>query len=41
MGVTLVTRHIEPDFPEIVLGVGLFAVAPSFLRAPEHRNAVQ
>ena len=32
---------IEPDFLKVILGVGLFVVAISFLRAPEHKDVVR
>lgn len=35
---TAVAGVVEPDFLKIALGVGLFAVAASFLRAPEHQD---
>lgn len=36
-----VAGSIEPDILKIVLGVGLFAVALSFLRAPEHKDVAR
>jgi hypothetical protein len=36
-----VAGWIEPDILKVVLGVGLFAVALSFLRAPEHKDVVR
>lgn len=36
-----VAGSIEPDILKIVLGVGLFAVALSFLHAPEHKDVVR
>jgi uncharacterized membrane protein YfcA len=33
---TWVAGSIDPEFLKVILGVGLFAVALSFLRAPEH-----
>lgn len=33
--------YIQPDFLKIILGVGLFAVALSFLRAPEQKDVVR
>lgn len=38
---TWVSGWIEPDVLKVVLGVGLFAVAASFLRAPEHKDIVR
>lgn len=38
---TWVAGSIEPDILKVVLGVGLFAVALSFLRVPEHRDVVR
>jgi uncharacterized membrane protein YfcA len=35
---TWVAGWVEPDILKVVLGVGLFAVALSFLRAPEHKD---
>ena len=35
---TWVAGWIDPDILKVVLGVGLFAVALSFLRAPEHKD---
>jgi uncharacterized membrane protein YfcA len=35
---TWVAGWVEPDILKIILGVGLFAVALSFLRAPEHKD---
>lgn len=35
---TLAANWVEPDILKVVLGVGLFAVAISFLRTPEHRD---
>ena len=33
---TYIAGDIEPEFLKVILGVGLFAVAASFLRAPDH-----
>lgn len=38
---TWVAGGIEADFLKIVLGVGLFVVALSFLRAPEHKDVMR
>lgn len=38
---TLVAGRIDPEFLKLILGVGLFAVAVSFLRAPEHEDVVR
>jgi uncharacterized membrane protein YfcA len=38
---TWVAGGIEPDILKVILGVGLFAVALSFLRAPEHKDVVR
>ena len=38
---TYVAGWIEPDILKVILGVGLFAVAVSFLRAPEHKDVVR
>ncbi len=38
---TWVSGSIEPDILKVVLGVGLFAVALSFLRTPEHKDVVR
>jgi uncharacterized membrane protein YfcA len=38
---TWVAGSIEPDILKIVLGMGLFAVALSFLRVPEHKDVVR
>lgn len=35
---TLAANWVEPDILKVVLGVGLFAVAISFLRTPENRD---
>ncbi len=35
---TWVAGSIEPDYLKIILGVGLFAIAISFLRAPDHTD---
>ncbi len=35
---TWVAGSIEPDYLKIILGVGLFAIAVSFLRAPDHTD---
>jgi uncharacterized membrane protein YfcA len=32
---------VDPDILKVVLGVGLFAVAASFLRTPEHKDVVR
>jgi uncharacterized membrane protein YfcA len=37
---TWLAGWIEPVFLKVILGVGLFAVAVSFLRAPEHKDVV-
>jgi len=38
---TWAARWIEPDILKVTLGVGLFAVALSFLRAPERKDAAR
>lgn len=38
---TWVAGSIAPEFLKIALGVGLFAIALSFLRAPEHKDVVR
>ncbi len=38
---TWVATRVEPDILKVILGVGLFAVALSFLRAPEHKDVVR
>ena len=38
---TWVAGGIDPDILKTVLGVGLFVVALSFLRAPEHKDVVR
>jgi len=38
---TWVAGHVEPDILKVILGVGLFVVATSFLRAPEHKDVVR
>ena len=38
---TWVAGGVEPDILKVVLGVGLFVVALSFLRAPEHKDIVR
>lgn len=38
---TWVATRVEPDNLKVILGVGLFAVALSFLRAPEHKDVVR
>ncbi len=38
---TWLAGHVEPDILKVVLGVGLFAIALSFLRAPEHKDVVR
>jgi len=38
---TWVATRVEPDILKVTLGVGLFAVAASFLRTPEHRDVVR
>lgn len=35
---TWASGRVEPDILKVILGVGLFAVAVSFLRAPEHAD---
>ena len=37
---TLASGWVSSEFLKVVLGVGLFAVALSFLRAPEHKDIV-
>lgn len=37
---TWVSGHVEPDILKTTLAVGLFAVAASFLRTPEHEEVV-
>lgn len=37
---TWVSGHVEPDILRATLAVGLFAVAASFLRTPEHEEVV-
>ncbi len=37
---TWVAGAVEPDVLKIILGVGLFAIALSFLRAPEHEDVL-
>ncbi len=38
---TLLAGLIEPDILKVILGVGLFAVAASFLRTPEQKDVVR
>jgi len=38
---TWVAGWIDAEFLKVILGVGLFAVALSFLRAPEHKDVVR
>ena len=38
---TWVGGRVEPDILKVILGVGLFVVALSFLRAPEHKDVVR
>ena len=38
---TWVAGWVEPDILKVILGVGLFAVALSFLRAPERKDVVR
>ncbi len=38
---TWAAGRVEPDILKVVLGVGLFAVALSFLRTPEHKDVVR
>ncbi|RME97983.1 MAG: sulfite exporter TauE/SafE family protein [Chloroflexi bacterium] len=38
---TWVAGSIAPEYLKITLGVGLFAIALSFLRAPEHKDVVR
>lgn len=38
---TWVAGWIEPDILKVILGVGLFAVALSFLQAPKHEDVVR
>lgn len=38
---TWVSGRVEPDILKVILGVGLFAVAASFLRAPEHKDVAR
>jgi uncharacterized membrane protein YfcA len=38
---TYLAGWVEPDILKVILGVGLFAVALSFLRAPEHKDVVR
>lgn len=38
---TLVTGYVEPDVLKVILGVGLLAVAASFLRAPESNEVAR
>ncbi|MHC4687959.1 MAG: sulfite exporter TauE/SafE family protein [Planctomycetota bacterium] len=38
---TWVAGYVDSDVLKVVLGVGLFAVALSFLRAPEHKDVVR
>ncbi len=38
---TWVAGHVEPAILKAILGVGLFAIATSFLRAPEHKDIVR
>ncbi|RMG94915.1 MAG: sulfite exporter TauE/SafE family protein [Chloroflexi bacterium] len=38
---TWIAGSIAPDILKTVLGVGLFAIALSFLRAPEHKDVVR
>ena len=37
---TWASARVEPDILKVILGVGLFAVAVSFLRAPDHPEVV-
>lgn len=38
---TWAAGRIEPDILKVILGMGLFAVAASFLRAPEHKDVIR
>jgi uncharacterized membrane protein YfcA len=38
---TWVAGFVAPEFLKVVLGVGLFAVALAFLKAPEHKDIVR
>jgi len=38
---TWAARWVEPDILKVTLGLGLFAVALSFLRAPEHKDTAR
>lgn len=38
---TWVAGRVDPDILKVVLGIGLFAVALSFLRAPEHKDVLR
>lgn len=38
---TWAAGHIDPEVLKVILGVGLFAVATSFLRAPEHKDVMR
>lgn len=38
---SLLSSSIEPDVLKTILGVGLFAIAISFLRAPDHSDVAQ
>lgn len=38
---TWASGRIEPDILKVILGVGLFVVALSFLRTPEHKDVAQ
>lgn len=38
---TWITGHVNPEILKVVLGVGLFAVALSFLRTPEYKDVVR
>jgi len=38
---TWASGWVEPDILKVVLGAGLFAVAASFLRSPEHKDIVR
>ena len=38
---TWLSGRTEPDILKVILGVGLFAVSTSFLRAPEHKDVTR
>ncbi len=38
---TWLAGSIDPDILKVILGVGLFSIALSFLRAPEHKDIVR